>query len=87
MFSKTKKSCAKAVAFLLENKFAFLILRETKQLPMKAIEKGTNISRKVLERHRKYIIAATEIFVGDFPNLKEYMEYIKNEFRTNETCI
>lgn len=78
---KTKKYCGKAVAYLLENIITFHALRNSKQLPIKVIEKGTKIPRKVLERHRKYIITAAEILNGDFPNLEEYLVDMKEEFR------
>jgi RNA polymerase sigma factor len=50
-------------------------------LPLNIIEKYTNVPRKLLERHRKYIIAALEIMSGDFPNLAGYMEYIHQELK------
>ena len=49
-----------------------LILK--KELPLKHIETQVDISRKTLERQRKYIIALTLILVKDFTYLKEYMQ-------------
>lgn len=77
--AKTKSSCAKAVNYILENPILMKELRNTKQLPLKIIEKNTKVPRKILERHRKYIIAAIEILSGEYPYLIEYLQYIRQE--------
>lgn len=76
---KTKRSCAKAVAYLLNNPILINEMKVTKRLPLNIIEKSLKLSRKSLERHRKYIIAAVEIMSGDYPNLAVYMKYIREE--------
>lgn len=76
---KTKRACAKAVNYILHNPILISDLRNTKQLPLKTIEKNTRIPRKILERHRKYIIAAIEILSGEYPYLAEYLRYIREE--------
>ena len=76
---KTKKACAKAVGYILQNTLLISEIRSTKQLPIKIIENNTAVPRKLIDRHRKYIIAAIEIINGDFPNLGEYLRYIKEE--------
>lgn len=75
--TKTKKSCALAVNYMLQNPFLVNELRATKQLPLKVIENNALVPRKILERHRKYIIAAIVILSGGYPHLAEYMQYIK----------
>jgi RNA polymerase sigma factor len=76
---KTKKSCAKAISFMLSNPLLINDLRSSKQLSIKIIEINTHIPRKILERHRKYIIAAIEILSGEYPYLSEYLRYIREE--------
>lgn len=76
---KTKVSCAKSVNYLLNNPLIITELRSTRQLPLKIIEKNTKVPRKILERHRKYIIAAIEILTGEYPKLAEYLQYIREE--------
>ncbi|MBB2479560.1 RNA polymerase sigma factor SigI [Bacillus sp. APMAM] len=49
-------------------------LMENKKLPMKLLEKKVDVSRKTLERNRKYIIAVVLILAGDFLYLKEYIK-------------
>lgn len=76
---KTKKSCACAINYILENPVLISELRSSKLLPLKLIENNTKVPRKILERHRKYIIAATEILSGGYPYLAEYLRYIREE--------
>ncbi|MGD9569251.1 MAG: sigma factor [Sedimentibacter sp.] len=76
---KTKKSCAKAVAFMIKNPILISEMKIKRQLPLNLIEKSTRVPRKLLERHRKYIVAAVEIMSGDYPYLVGYMGYIHEE--------
>jgi len=76
---KTKKACARAVAYIIHNPLIASEMMSTKLLPVKLIEKNRNIPRKIIERHRKYIIAAVEIMTGDYPFLAEYMRFIREE--------
>ena len=77
--SKTKHCCARAVNWMLALVERILNMRKTHSLPVAAISKALEIARKIIERHRRYIIAATEILDGDYPYLAEYMDYINKE--------
>lgn len=79
--AKTKRSCALAVNALLDDPGLVQSMRSHRALPMKQLVEISKVPRKILERHRKYIIAAAEILLGDFPHLKEYVRYI-GEVRT-----
>ncbi len=74
---KTRISCARVVAYMLQKPLLIEDMRNAKQLPLKIIEKNTQIPRKIIERHRKYLVAAVEILSGDYPYLSEYLRYIK----------
>ncbi len=76
---KTKDQCGKAIAvlMLLEHPPLMQKLRRTRSLPIKELCMASGVSKKLLERHRKYIIAAAEILDGDFPILGEYLSYIR----------
>jgi RNA polymerase sigma factor len=76
---KTKKSCAKAAAYIIKNPILLSNMKVKKVLPLNIIEKGTNVPRKLLERHRKYIIAAIEIVSGEYEYLSDYMPYVVEE--------
>jgi RNA polymerase sigma factor len=50
------------------------ILFEKKRLPMKDLEKEVAVSRKTIERNRKYIIAVSILMASDYLYLKEYVK-------------
>ncbi len=78
---KTKRACAKAVGYILKHPLLITLLHTTKLLPLKEIEENAKVPRKILERHRKYIIAGVEILSGDFPLLAQYLSYIREEIK------
>jgi RNA polymerase sigma factor len=51
---------------------SFLI--EKKRLPIKQLEKMVNVSRKTIERNRKYIIAIALILSSDYVFLNDYLK-------------
>ncbi|HBL85178.1 MAG: hypothetical protein A2Y17_01410 [Clostridiales bacterium GWF2_38_85] len=79
---KTKEACKKAVLFVLDNKLIFQEIYETKKLPIKKIQQNIYLPRKLLEHHRKYIIAAMVILSGEYPYLAEYMSFIRKRGAT-----
>lgn len=74
---KTKTACAAAIQCMLEEPPLLAVMRRTRQLPAAQIRKRCTVPQKVLERHRRYIIAAAEILSGDFPYIGEYMKEIR----------
>ncbi len=48
-------------------------LRQRKELPLKELEKEAKVSRKTLERQRKYIIAIALILMEDLHYLRDYL--------------
>ena len=76
---KTKHHCARAVNWMLSLAERILNMRLTRSLPVAALCKALEIARRLIERHRRYIIASTEILDGDYPQLAEYLDYIKKE--------
>ncbi len=72
--AKTKEACFSAVSFIGGDPELMARMRDTKLFPLKIISEGAKIPRKILERHRKYIIAAAEILHNDFPLLQEYIK-------------
>jgi RNA polymerase sigma factor len=77
---KTKKACAKAIAFVIKRPVLVNELKRTKFLPTKIIVENLNLPRKIIERHRKYIIAGIEIIAGNYPILAEYLKFVREEF-------
>ncbi|WP_042356435.1 RNA polymerase sigma factor SigI [Bacillus rubiinfantis] len=50
------------------------LLFEKKRLPVKQLEKIVDVSRKTIERNRKYIIAMAIILAGDYVYMKDYIK-------------
>lgn len=74
---KTRKFCAAVIRLLIGSPVLLGEMRTSKSLPIKFLGEKTGIHRKILERHRKYIIAAVEILDGDFPCLSEYFYFVR----------
>jgi RNA polymerase sigma factor len=70
---KTRDACRKAINWIVSNPMIINQMKESSQLPIKIIENNSGVPRKILERHRKYIIAVVEILTGDYPWLNEYV--------------
>ncbi|MFC4769681.1 RNA polymerase sigma factor SigI [Effusibacillus consociatus] len=49
-------------------------LLEKKSLPLKLLSSRISVSRKTVERQRKYIIAITLILIGEFEMLQDYIQ-------------
>lgn len=74
---KTKKACFKVINYIKDNSFLVTELKNSGIMPIKSIVENIDIHRKVIERHRKYIIAAVIIVTGDYQSIAEYFEGIK----------
>ena len=71
---KTKVACAAAIRYILQN---FILINEIcvkGTLPVKVISESLNINRKVIERHRKYILTVVIILSGDYQIIAEYVK-------------
>ncbi|MBI2873664.1 MAG: hypothetical protein HYY09_01115 [Firmicutes bacterium] len=44
------------------------------RLPINELIERTGVGRKVLERHRRYILAITILLAGNYPSLRSYVE-------------
>lgn len=52
-------------------------LKKTRSLPLKELEEEVDVSRKTLERQRKYIIALAIVLMGRYYFLEEYLDGLK----------
>ena len=74
---KTKRSCGVAIRTLIASVVLLAKMRLAHLLPIQELSAESGVVRKILERHRKYIIAGAEILDGDFPILAGYLAYVK----------
>ncbi len=72
---KTKSSCKDVLKAFFQPPPLTEDLKRTGNFPVKQILSRLWVSRKLLDRHRKYLIAAAVILAGDYPGLREYLPY------------
>lgn len=73
----SRKTAFHIAQIIAETPEFFGYLTEKKKLPIKELISLVEVSRKTIERHRKYIIAVVLLINSDFVYIKEY---IKGEF-------
>ena len=74
---KTKKSCSQAIRTMVASALLMAKMRLKRLLPAKELSEKSGVLRKILDRHRKYIIAGAEILDGDFPILASYLRSVR----------
>ncbi len=76
---RTRQDCAAAVRYMLEQPELCGEMKEKHKLPVRSLAKGSGISKKTLDRYRKYLIMAVLILDGDYPHIAEYLRFIREE--------
>ena len=76
---KTREAAKRAIICVLRPGEIYEKMKRTKQLPIKELAEASGVSKKKIERHRKYIMAVAELLTGDFPHLNEYLRDIRKE--------
>lgn len=70
----SKKTAMYIAQIIAETPEFYNYLFANKKLPIKDIESTVEVSRKTIERHRKYIIAVTLLLKSHFVYIKEYIK-------------
>lgn len=78
----TRETLIRAAYYVVENQALYNALQTSKRLPMREIERGTGIGRKVLERGRKYIISIAVLLY----NREEYL-YLNSYVRLPQGSV
>lgn len=78
---KTREQCAAAIRYMLDEYPPILLekLVKKKKLPVKELSQGSGVSKKTIDRYRKYIIMAIIILRGDYPHIAEYLKFVREE--------
>lgn len=71
--TRTREKGWEISAIIVRNAELRSYLLEKKKLPVKSLTENWNISYKITERYRKYIIAVALIYIYDFTLLKPYV--------------
>lgn len=74
---RTRRECAAAIRCLLADAALFGELERSRKLPMRALAARSGVSKKTLDRYRKYLIMAATVLRGDYPLLAEYLKFVK----------
>ncbi len=69
-----RKSAIQIAKVLVDNEELLQLLLEKKRLPLKQLEQMVKVSRKTIERNRKYIIAIALILTSDYIYMKDYLK-------------
>lgn len=69
--------CSKAVNYILNDKLFLNYVKTSSDIPCDLLCEVLGIPRKFFKKYRKYIIAAIEIFNGDYPYLTGYLKFIQ----------
>lgn len=71
---KTRRLCAKLIeAFFIPPPPLTDEMKRTRNLPASKLMERTGSSRKFIDKHRKYLVAASLIKAGDYPGMAEYL--------------
>ncbi|WP_249311864.1 sigma factor [Congzhengia minquanensis] len=73
-FRKTRVACVEIVKYIVREKELLASVYEKKTLPVKQVLSTLNVNKKVLERHRKYLIMGILIMNGNYEILSEYFD-------------
>ncbi len=74
---KTKIGCADVIKLIFMPPPLVETVKRTGKIPVSEIINRGKADKKLMERHRKYLIAATVILSGDYPKLSEYLKDLK----------
>lgn len=69
----SKELCSYVLGTLISDSELKSQIDKTKKLPVKQIAQKLGVSEKLLERHRRYLIAAFIIHRGEYQHLKDYV--------------
>ena len=74
---KTRKACFNVIKYIIQNPVLINEIKLKGIIPIKTILNVVKVHRKVIERHRKYIIAAIIILTGSYEIISDYFKEIK----------
>ena len=76
---RKRADCAAVIRYLLGEPNLIREMKQQKKLPVKALVSGSGISRKTIDRYRKYIIMAVLVLQGEYPMLSEYLRFVRQK--------
>ena len=74
---KTKKACYMVINYIIQNPLLINQIKSEDLIPVKVIAEQLCLPRKIIERHRKYIITAVIVLTGDYDIVSGYFKNVK----------
>ncbi len=71
---RKRNAVSEVIRYMLSDQKCIEFFASSGNIPLKIIETNLNISRKLIEPYRKYIIASLLIYRGNYCYLKEYIK-------------
>ncbi len=71
--TRTLKACQQVVAYAKDNNEIMESFLRTKQLPITRLAKETQVSKKTVERHRKYLVALLLIYSNGYEIIRGHL--------------
>ncbi|WP_078546784.1 hypothetical protein [Litchfieldia alkalitelluris] len=68
-----RQEAIKVARLISENNQLATYVKVKKKLPIKEIQKFVSCCHKTISKYRRYVLALTLIYVGDFTNIKDYI--------------
>ena len=75
---RTKDACQEVIKAMITNQKNMEELTKTSKLPITKLAKESKVSKKTIERHRKYIVAIALIYTNGFVHLREHISQVIN---------
>ncbi len=75
---KSRESCVEVLKAIFTPPPLMGEIIKTRTLPIKKILERCGISRKLIDRHRKYLISSAVILSGDYPAVAEFLPFGKD---------
>ncbi|MBQ7583545.1 MAG: hypothetical protein IJT24_02950 [Lachnospiraceae bacterium] len=72
---KSRESCVEVIKAIFTPPPLTDEIRRSRTLPIKKILERRKVSRKLIDRHRKYLISSAVILAGDYPAVAEYLPF------------
>lgn len=82
---RSRQKCSEVLAVLLSSPEMMEQLYQKHMLPAGELTAQSGISGKVIDKHRRYLIAAALILDGDFPLLAEYLKPVREAVKKYES--
>ena len=70
---RTLEACQQVAAYAASNRELMDDFLRTKRLPMKGLVDGTQVPRKTIERHRKYVVALMLIYSNGYEIIRGHL--------------